>query len=91
MSEGEGQPALASVTARRRPSCNSTPVQPPATAWRRNSPPAAGTTTDFPSVGTGPAKPLSCPADAYNTGVGLVRLEPGQTWTAQWGIESRLA
>ena len=36
-------------------------------------------------------EPLSCPADAYNTGVGLVRLEPGQTWTAQWGIESRLA
>lgn len=36
-------------------------------------------------------EPLSCPADAYNTGVGLVRLEPGQTWTAQWGIESRVS
>ncbi len=34
-------------------------------------------------------EPLSCPADAYNTGVGLVRLEPGQTWTAQWGLEAQ--
>lgn len=33
-------------------------------------------------------EPLSCPADAYNTGTSLVRLEPGETWTAQWGIEA---
>ena len=32
-------------------------------------------------------EPLSCPADAFNSGLGLVVLEPGDTWSAQWGIE----
>jgi aldose 1-epimerase len=31
-------------------------------------------------------EPMSCPADAYNSGDGLVRLEPGQSWTGRWGI-----
>ncbi len=31
-------------------------------------------------------EPMSCPADAFNSGDGLIRLEPGQRWTGSWGI-----
>jgi aldose 1-epimerase len=31
-------------------------------------------------------EPMSCPADAFNSGDGLVVLEPGQSWTGTWGI-----
>lgn len=31
-------------------------------------------------------EPMSCPADAFNSGAGLVTLEPGQSWTGTWGI-----
>ena len=31
-------------------------------------------------------EPMSCPADAFNTGDGLVVLEPGEEWTGTWGI-----
>jgi aldose 1-epimerase len=33
-------------------------------------------------------EPMSCPPDAFNSGVGLVRLEPGQTHTLQWGLHA---
>ena len=39
----------------------------------------------------GPAvaiEPMSCPPDAFNSGTGLIRLVPGATWTAEWGIQS---
>ena len=31
-------------------------------------------------------EPMTCPPDAFNTGEGLVVLEPGDTWSGQWGI-----
>ncbi|MDN5797030.1 MAG: aldose 1-epimerase family protein [Intrasporangium sp.] len=31
-------------------------------------------------------EPMTCPADAFNSGVGLLVLEPGQEWTGTWGI-----
>lgn len=31
-------------------------------------------------------EPMSCPADAFNSGVDLLQLEPGQSWTGTWGI-----
>jgi aldose 1-epimerase len=31
-------------------------------------------------------EPMSCPANAFNTGEGLVVLDPGQSWTGTWGI-----
>lgn len=31
-------------------------------------------------------EPMSCPANAFNSGEGLVRLEPGHTWSGEWGI-----
>jgi len=34
-------------------------------------------------------EPMSCPADAFNSGTGLVRLEPGAGWTGSWGIAVR--
>ncbi len=34
-------------------------------------------------------EPLSCPADAFNTGDGLVVLEPGQSWSGEWGLAVR--
>lgn len=32
-------------------------------------------------------EPLSCPPDAFRSGDGLVRLAPGEAWSAQWGVE----
>ena len=34
-------------------------------------------------------EPMTAPANALNTGRGLRWLEPGETWTAQWGIRPR--
>ena len=31
-------------------------------------------------------EPMTCPADAFNSGTSLVVLEPGQEWTGTWGI-----
>ena len=31
-------------------------------------------------------EPMSCPADAFNSGTDLVLLDPGQTWSGTWGI-----
>lgn len=31
-------------------------------------------------------EPMTCPPDALNSGVGLVVLEPGETWTGCWGM-----
>lgn len=38
---------------------------------------------------TGPAvaiEPMSCAPDAFNSGAGLIILEPGDSWTGSWGI-----
>jgi aldose 1-epimerase len=32
-------------------------------------------------------EPMTCPADAFNSGSGLIVLEPGGMWTGSWGIE----
>jgi aldose 1-epimerase len=32
-------------------------------------------------------EPMTCPADAFNSGDGLIALEPGVPWTASWGIQ----
>jgi aldose 1-epimerase len=32
-------------------------------------------------------EPMSCPANAFNSGEGLVVLAPGDSWSARWGIE----
>lgn len=34
-------------------------------------------------------EPVTCPPDAFNSGVGLLRLEPGQSHTATWGLSSQ--
>ena len=34
-------------------------------------------------------EPMSCPPNALRTGKDLVNLEPGQQWTARWGIVPR--
>ncbi len=31
-------------------------------------------------------EPMSCPSNAFNSGDGLVVLEPGQAWSGTWGI-----
>ncbi len=31
-------------------------------------------------------EPMTCPADAFNSGESLVVLEPGEEWTGTWGI-----
>lgn len=33
-------------------------------------------------------EPMTCPADAFNSGLDLIVVQPGQTWSAQWGIRS---
>jgi aldose 1-epimerase len=32
-------------------------------------------------------EPMSCPANAFNSGDGLVVLAPEESWSAGWGIE----
>lgn len=32
-------------------------------------------------------EPMTCPADAFNTGAGLIVLEPGSQWRGAWGIQ----
>ena len=34
-------------------------------------------------------EPMTCPADALNSGTGLRTLAPGQSWSATWGIRPR--
>ena len=31
-------------------------------------------------------EPMTCPPNAFNTGTGLIVLEPGHSWSGQWGI-----
>ena len=31
-------------------------------------------------------EPMTCPPDAFRTGVALIRLEPGRSFTSNWGI-----
>jgi aldose 1-epimerase len=31
-------------------------------------------------------EPMTCPPNAFNTGEGLLRLEPGETFEGSWGI-----
>jgi aldose 1-epimerase len=31
-------------------------------------------------------EPMTCAPDAFNTGAGLIVLEPGGSWTGSWGI-----
>ncbi|MEP7178828.1 MAG: aldose 1-epimerase family protein [Pseudonocardiales bacterium] len=32
-------------------------------------------------------EPMTCPADAFNSGTSLIVLEPSQLWTGSWGIQ----
>ena len=46
-------------------------------------------TGDLPDVGRrGLAlEPMTCPPQAFRTGEGVIRLEPGDRWSGEWGIE----
>lgn len=46
------------------------------------------TTTNYPGQHLAVAiEPMTAPADAFNNGIGVRRLAPGETWTLSWGIE----
>jgi aldose 1-epimerase len=32
-------------------------------------------------------EPMTCPPQAFRTGEGVIRLEPGESWSGEWGIE----
>ena len=34
-------------------------------------------------------EPMTCPPDALRSGTDLVRMEPGASWQATWGITPR--
>jgi aldose 1-epimerase len=41
----------------------------------------------FPGGGSGIAlEPMTCAPDAFNSGAGLITLEPGAAWAGSWGI-----
>ncbi|WP_255305074.1 aldose 1-epimerase family protein [Microbacterium sp. 3J1] len=45
------------------------------------------TTVKYPGQALALAiEPMTAPADAFNSGLGVRRLSPGETWTLQWGI-----
>jgi aldose 1-epimerase len=42
---------------------------------------------DHPGRGRAVAvEPMTCPPDALNSGVGLLTVAPGESWTASWGL-----
>lgn len=46
------------------------------------------TTTNYPGQALAIAiEPMTAPADALNSGLGIRRLAPGETWSLIWGIE----
>lgn len=46
------------------------------------------TTTNYPGQALAVAiEPMTAPADALNSGLGIRRLAPGDTWTLSWGID----
>ncbi|MEJ1922352.1 aldose 1-epimerase family protein [Microbacterium sp. KHB019] len=46
------------------------------------------TSTGYPGQELAVAiEPMTAPADAFNSGLGVRRLAPGETWTLEWGIE----
>ncbi|MHA6786022.1 aldose 1-epimerase family protein [Pseudonocardia saturnea] len=48
------------------------------------------TPDDHPGRGRAIAvEPMTCPPDALNSGVGLLVVAPGETWTGRWGIAPR--
>ena len=45
------------------------------------------TATNYPDTPLAVAiEPMTAPADAFNSGRGLRRLAPGETWTVEWGL-----
>jgi aldose 1-epimerase len=46
-------------------------------------------TGDLPDVGRRglAVEPMTCPPQAFGTGEGVIRLEPGDRWSGEWGIE----
>lgn len=53
------------------------------------------TTKVFPKHGRGPGlavaiEPMTCPPDAFNTGLGLKWVHPEETWSVGWGIRHSL-
>jgi aldose 1-epimerase len=47
-------------------------------------------TGDLPDIGRRglAVEPMTCPPQAFRTGEGLIRLEPGESWSGEWGIEA---
>ena len=46
------------------------------------------TPSDYPGRGRAIAiEPMTCPADALNSGTDLITLEPGASWRGSWGIQ----
>lgn len=46
------------------------------------------TTTNYPGHDLAVAiEPMTAPADALNSGLGIRRLAPGETWSLTWGVE----
>ncbi|KZC95217.1 aldose 1-epimerase family protein [Clavibacter tessellarius] len=48
------------------------------------------TPREFPTHGSQAValEPMTAPADAFNSGVGVRRLEPGEEWNLSWGIRA---
>jgi aldose 1-epimerase len=48
------------------------------------------TPSDHPGRGRAVAvEPMTCPPDALNSGVDLLTVQPGESWTGSWGITPR--
>ncbi|WP_375388302.1 aldose 1-epimerase family protein [uncultured Amnibacterium sp.] len=42
--------------------------------------------TDDGHIGAVAIEPMTCPADAFNSGTDLLHLAPGERWSASWGL-----
>lgn len=67
--------------------------RPPVAVWGDESFGWVQAYTDKAADGSEPSsrgvalEPLTCPPDAFNSGIDLVVLEPGDRWSGSWGIE----
>lgn len=61
-----------------------------ATVWADAAWPLQVFTGDLPDIRRRglAVEPMTCPPQAFRTGEGVVRLEPGDRWSGEWGIEA---
>jgi hypothetical protein len=72
-----------------RPGCGSPrPTADPTGSGSMRTIRSSSSTAATPNAPTSEgAAPMTCPANSFRSGEGLLRIEPGASFTARWGIQ----